>query len=760
MPPEAPKAGAPKELLLADLGGTPLTAEELAAIPGLAGIKKDIWSKFPGAIARKEFRAGEVIFRQGDSGTTAFYLVSGTVQMSLARAAELAAKPVKQASGGWARNIGRLGAYLKGTPASHAAAPLRTHIPVDGPVDVPIDNPMAMLEEGEVFGELSALAALKQEKLKRPKFYPRASTAHAVTDAVVLEMLPNILNNVLYNAPAFKDKLNRNYRDRALETHLRSVPMFANLSPEFLSMLRERAELVDVIPGQQICGQGENADSFYLIRMGFVKVSQQFPGGELVLAYISRGSYFGEIGLLPPVFRLQARNTRTGRELRTVVSRDPVTVGRDPSGEDAFRVTGDDYISRDHFRIHGEQQRARVTRLNTGKNPLRYKDESLDTFALSAGESFLLGDTLFTLLDDTYPSGRRVATYTAMDFCQLVRIKAGDFAQLLEQYPDVEGAIHQVARSRRELYTQTLNRVSTVSLDEFLDQELMQGQNLLLIDLDRCTRCDECSKACAATHADGVPRILREGLRFDQYLVPTSCRACLDPLCMTRCPVGSIRRKQTLDIVIEDWCIGCGNCAIDCPYGNINVVRLPFSTDQHGGTARPKATVCDLCNGYEEPNCVRACPHDAAIRVDAARFFARDLAGVQLNVAGETQAAPAEAGALLQETRIHTNIASLLPLLPRLRVRSGLQADALLQLRFPTTLLGRADDCDYHFEDDGISRAHCSITAERGRFVVRDLQSTNGTLVNGQPVMEMELHNGDLISIGEVDLEFLTGRMS
>src|SRR4026208_1998343 len=105
----------------------------------------------------------------------------------------------------------------------------------------------------------------------------------------------------------------------------------------------------------------------------------------------------------------------------------------------------------------------------------------------------------------------------------------------------------------------------------------MQGQTLLLLDLNKCTRCDECVKACIATHDDGVTRLIRDGLRFEHYLVATSCRACPDPprpapraraclapLCMPRCPVGSIRRKDTLDIVIEDWCIGCGNCATDC----------------------------------------------------------------------------------------------------------------------------------------------------------------------------------------------------
>src|SRR5256886_2402727 len=50
--------------------------------------------------------------------------------------------------------------------------------------------------------------------------------------------------------------------------------------------------------GEVIFNQGDLADAFYLVRIGFVKVTEKYPGGELVLAYISKGSYFGEIGLL------------------------------------------------------------------------------------------------------------------------------------------------------------------------------------------------------------------------------------------------------------------------------------------------------------------------------------------------------------------------------------------------------------------------------------------------------------------------------
>jgi Fe-S-cluster-containing hydrogenase component 2 len=96
---------------------------------------------------------------------------------------------------------------------------------------------------------------------------------------------------------------------------------------------------------------------------------------------------------------------------------------------------------------------------------------------------------------------------------------------------------------------------------------------------------------------------------------------------MVGCPVGSIRRRGSLEVVIEDWCIGCGLCAENCPYGSITMqpvsLRELDSLTQIGQQAaiKQKATSCDLCSGMEEPSCVYACPHDAAHRVDAMTFF-------------------------------------------------------------------------------------------------------------------------------------------
>jgi CRP-like cAMP-binding protein len=745
-------------ILAADLGGEVLTADQLAAIPDFAGIRKEIWDKFPGAIARKEYRAGEILMREGENGATAFYILSGSIELYLNNPVSRV-ESNRSRGGGWLGGLTKITSYIKGQPAARSGAPSRSHIPIDAPVDLPMENPIAEVHEGDLIGELAALAALKQERLKRPKFYPRSATARAATDVVVLEMLPNILNNVLYNAAAFKEKLNRNYRARALDSHLRSVPVFRNLSKEFLDYLRERVELVDVAPGQVICRQGEIADSFYMIRMGFVKVSQIFPGGELVLTYLSRGSYFGEMGLLPPSFRVRAKGLKPGQLAEAEVGVQVVTVGRAPAGK-VLAAPWDEYMSREHATLQVEGSQLRVTRLASGKNPITFRMRPVESALVAPGESFVIGETTFEVIEDPLQSGRRTATCTAVDFVQLVRIKAGDFAKMMDAFPDVAEAVTEVARARRQMDIEMLGRVQQASLSTFLEQELMQGQNLLLLDLNKCTRCDECVKACVATHSDGVTRLVRDGLRFENFLVATSCRACMDPLCMTRCPVGSIRRKDTLDIVIEDWCIGCGNCAIDCPYGNINVVELA-GDKKHKAEPRPKAVVCDLCAEFAEPNCVRACPHDAAIRVEPKTFFARDLAGMQLVVPARVPVTEGAGDALPEniETKVYSNVGELLDMLPRLKIVSGPRAGAFLQLRYPSTSFGRGAGNDYRFaEDTEMSRAQAVIVCEGSRFVLRDLNSTNGTLVNGNAVTEMELHAGDVIEMGEMRLEFLAGQ--
>jgi len=113
----------------------------------------------------------------------------------------------------------------------------------------------------------------------------------------------------------------------------------------------------------------------------------------------------------------------------------------------------------------------------------------------------------------------------------------------------------------------------------------------MLIDEERCTRCDECVRACVDTHDDGRSRLFLDGPRFEfpdgpdkkPYLVPTTCRSCRDPQCMISCPVGSIHRGNRDEMVIENWCIGCSQCSKYCPYGAIQMHEVGLIPEGSAG---------------------------------------------------------------------------------------------------------------------------------------------------------------------------------
>src|ERR1700730_17474985 len=109
-------------ILAADLGGDLLSPEELSAIPDFAGIRKEIWDKFPGAIARKQFSAGETLMRGGENGTTAFYILSGEIELFL-KIPVAHVESHRQGGSGLFGGLRKITDYIKGTPAAREGAP-------------------------------------------------------------------------------------------------------------------------------------------------------------------------------------------------------------------------------------------------------------------------------------------------------------------------------------------------------------------------------------------------------------------------------------------------------------------------------------------------------------------------------------------------------------------------------------------------------------------------------------------------------------
>ena len=221
-----------------------------------------------------------------------------------------------------------------------------------------------------------------------------------------------------------------------------------------------------------------------------------------------------------------------------------------------------------------------------------------------AGEAALI-------LDEPWPF-----TLQALEHVELVKITREEFRRVLAAHPPVEEKLWAATLARLKQRGAALQSpVSSEYMRMAMDTGLIHGESVLLIDLATCTRCDECVRGCADAHG-GEARFVREGQRYRNWLVPTACYQCTDPVCMVDCPTGAITRSiGTLEVQIDpSTCIGCSNCAKRCPWGNI--VMVEQEETRPDGKPIEVATKCDLCFGRAEgPACVQMCPHGSAVRI-------------------------------------------------------------------------------------------------------------------------------------------------
>ena len=497
-----------------------MTAEELLEIPIFSGIPYK-FLQFNGAgCVRRHLRPGETLCNQGEYGSTAYLIQHGKFEIQLGKKA--AQRPVAKGSG--------IFGFLKrglGSRSSQAMPSLATGADTKSSADE--GHKLYRGVEDVILGEMACLNR-----------YPRTATVVAVEEAEVIEIGSNVLYMLQRNTSSRKI-LNDAYKRHALNSDLERLPVFKDLSAEgrkeAARIISEDVDLMSVEPGQPIFSQGDKDDDFFLVRLGYVKVSRKHGTREQVVNYIGPGnldaaaSSFGEIAALSSV----------------------------------------------------------------------YQEELAD-------ELNRLG----------YRAGVRTTTCIALDHVELVRIKSSQLKKITDANPEFKDGLMKRARA---LLAKDENRRDDIDqgISSFVSQGLYNAQSLLVLDLESCTRCDECTKACADAHG-GETRLVREGLRFENFLVATSCRSCTDPYCLVGCPVNSIFREGSKEIVIEDHCIGCGQCASNCPYGNITMYSKEAGFRTEGNIKIPiirqKATTCDQCSSIGgTPRCVHSCPHDAAFRM-------------------------------------------------------------------------------------------------------------------------------------------------
>jgi pSer/pThr/pTyr-binding forkhead associated (FHA) protein len=94
--------------------------------------------------------------------------------------------------------------------------------------------------------------------------------------------------------------------------------------------------------------------------------------------------------------------------------------------------------------------------------------------------------------------------------------------------------------------------------------------------------------------------------------------------------------------------------------------------------------------------------------------------------------------------------------MPKLVVTSEEMKGRTFELFEEKVCVGRLPDNGIRLEDKAISSHHAELQRKGEDYLVRDLNSTNGTRVNGQRVIEQRLTHGDIVSFGHLELQYFS----
>ena len=500
----------------------------------------------------RRFQKGEIVVRNGDYGTSAFLILTGSVRVALTDLPASVLGRAVSSKKSFFRSLAQLWSNSREpemrkiselTQDSRIAARQDQNREVKVFLqDVPRilnEHKTATIEAGEFFGEISALSRM-----------PRTTTVFADSDDTeLLEIRWQGLRDLMRYESGLRAHIDQIYRERALSSHLREIPMFRRLTDEQLQKVMDQtifatygdydwsgdykrlAQSGAASQSEPIISQeGDYPNGMVLIRAGFARLSQKFGHGHRTLNYLGGGQSYG--------FQEIAHNWRKKEE-------EPL--------------------------------------------PLQYTLR-------------VIGYTHILIIPTAVLESVVLPTIPKHELPPLIQTAPGSE----EVQPDIDASA----------------KIGPDTLEFLAENRFFNGTATMVIDLDRCTRCDDCVRACAATH-DNNPRFLRSGPINGKIMVANACMHCTDPVCMIGCPTGAIHRDAFGGQVVinQSTCIGCNTCANNCPYEAIRMVEIRNKRGEImvDNETKPiiKATKCDLCvEQLGGPSCERACPHGALKRMD------------------------------------------------------------------------------------------------------------------------------------------------
>ncbi|HXG64743.1 MAG TPA: cyclic nucleotide-binding domain-containing protein [Blastocatellia bacterium] len=450
-------------------------------------------------------------------------------------------------------------------------------------------------------------------------------------------------------------------------------------------------------PGETIVREGDwGGNTFYIVVKGNTDVFVTTPdGAEQKVAELTPGTQFGEMSVLGGVPRSATvkapatqpaqileiqrpalRLLRKLEEFGKTLDKTYRAHGRNATLQDLSMVAN---LSPD---LINELRSASIFRVYSKNHVLFNQNAEIDRIYLiregwlrrsvrngAAEQEDFLGKGFCFGLEAITKNARWPYTVTLLGRAEILEISikkvresvalrnalSGELAQYAP--PPFQGAVAQYKPAVREKIL--------AAQEELIETGLVDGGNLLVMDMDLCVRCGNCSLACHKIH--GQSRLLRRGVHVTRLekpklsavqsvLSPSVCMHCKDPECLTGCPTGAIGRFGGGEVDINPkTCIGCGDCATQCPYNAITMIpRKPKATADATKTWAWKikdllrlspdplppevdttedlvAVKCNLCSDRETLNpkgaktraysCEENCPTGALARINPDTYF-------------------------------------------------------------------------------------------------------------------------------------------
>ncbi|MEH6827058.1 cyclic nucleotide-binding domain-containing protein [Parasphingorhabdus sp.] len=475
----------------------------------------------------------------------------------------------------------------------------------------------------------------------------------------------------------FRDLPHRRSVDEWLEFFRSNVTILNDLSP-----LQMREFMLDSEPqsyrrGEVIFEKNDPGSSLFAIAEGSVAVEINADDPSIIVP-IEQGSIFGEVGLISG--RRRGATIKAAEDVIVVEISRTAALKLQASVPAAKRRITQISTERQLLQMFGSGltkediaevvESSEIINVRAGEAIIEEGAEGNDIYVIRVGSMVVQkeigGKPVFLsyLPAGSYvgemtliAGGYRTATVKAAIKSEVIKISGDAFKKVLDAHPDLmrkakkemaaRQDINAFVEAKKDSFSGVVDYYSGVA-NFLVDNGIGEATDVLLIDENLCVGCDNCEKACADSH-EGLSRLDREAGRTYAHLhVPTSCRHCEHPHCMSDCPPDAIHRGPDGEVFIDDSCIGCGNCQRYCPYGVIRMDKEPpkkpsllnwlffgfgpgpgepdkqWAADHSDPSVeKPKKAIkCDMCAGIKGgPACVRACPTGAAIRVAPEEFL-------------------------------------------------------------------------------------------------------------------------------------------